>query len=94
MEVIWQPSSLTSLPSCVSFSSQPFSVAWRGAGPKNEDQVKVVQLAGLALFDAYVKGNEAAKKWLATDALAKATKAKVRLERKGPVNTMERRERK
>jgi predicted dienelactone hydrolase len=54
-------------------------VNWRGAGPKNDDHVKIVQLAGLALFDAYVKENAAAKKWLASDALAKATKAEVKL---------------
>lgn len=57
-------------------------VGWRGAGPKDDEQVQVVRLAGLALFDAYVKGDAAAKAWLASDALAKATKAKVQLDRK------------
>lgn len=57
-------------------------VGWRGAGPKDDAQVQVVRLAGLALFDAYVKGNKKAKAWLASDALAKATKAKVELDRK------------
>jgi hypothetical protein len=48
--------------------------------------VQVVRLAGLALFDAYVKGDKSAKAWLASDALAKATKAKVEVDRKVEVS--------
>ncbi len=44
---------------------------------KNEDFVNVVRYAGLALFDAYVKGDPRAKKWLDEGRVATATKAKV-----------------
>ncbi|MDH3591520.1 MAG: dienelactone hydrolase family protein [Planctomycetota bacterium] len=36
----------------------------RGSGPKNEKHVALVRDAGLAFFDAYVKGSAGAKAWL------------------------------
>lgn len=44
---------------------------------RNEDHVNVVRYSGLALFDAYVKGDERARKWLEEGRVAQATKAKV-----------------
>ena len=57
-------------------------VNWSGAGPKNEDQVRITQQSVLAFFDAYVKGDEKAKKWLVSGALKTAYKLKVRYESK------------
>lgn len=57
-------------------------VGWRGAGPKNDDHVAAVRLAGLAFLDAYVKGDDHARAWLQAGALKKATKAELRLEHK------------
>ena len=57
-------------------------VTWRGAGPDNRDQVKITQQTVLAFFDAYVRGDEKAKKWLASDAAKTAYKLTVRYERK------------
>ncbi len=54
-----------------------------GAGPPDEGQVWVVQQASLAFFDAFVKGDEAAAKWLAEGEIAKTDRAKVRCETKG-----------
>lgn len=51
-----------------------------GSGPPDEGQVWVVQQASLAFFDAFVKGDEAAAKWLADGELAKTDRAKVRCE--------------
>jgi len=44
-----------------------------GQGPRNEDHVLWVRSASTAFFDAYVKGIEGARAWLASDALARAT---------------------
>ena len=55
---------------------------WPGAGPRNEDHVRIVQQTCLAFLDAHVRGDEAAKKWLASDAPGKSWKSKVRYERK------------
>lgn len=52
------------------------------AGPRDEGQVWVVQQASLAFLDAFVKGDEAAAKWLAAGELSKTDRAKVRCERK------------
>ncbi|MFI5402487.1 MAG: hypothetical protein ACHQ1G_06085, partial [Planctomycetota bacterium] len=54
-----------------------------GAGPPDEGQVWVVQQASLAFFDAFVKGDEAAAKWLKDGELGKTDRAKVRCESKG-----------
>ena len=54
-----------------------------GAGPTDKGQVWVVQQASLAFFDAFVKGDEAAAKWLKDGELGKTDRAKVRCETKG-----------
>ncbi len=54
-----------------------------GAGPPDEGQVWVVQQASLAFFDAFVKGDEAAAKWLKDGELSKTDRAKVRCESRG-----------
>jgi predicted dienelactone hydrolase len=54
-----------------------------GAGPPDEGQVWVVQQASLAFFDAFVRGDEAAAKWLGDGELSKTDRAKVRCERNG-----------
>jgi len=54
-----------------------------GAGPPDEGQVWVVEQASLAFFDAFVKGDEAAAKWLADGEIGKTDRAKVRCETKG-----------
>jgi predicted dienelactone hydrolase len=53
-----------------------------GAGPRDEGQVWVVQQASLAFFDAFVKGDAEALKWIANGELAKTDRAKVRCEKK------------
>ena len=58
---------------------------WPGAGPRDEGQVWVVQQASLAFLDAFVKGDEAARRWLEAGELAKTDRAKVRCESKKPV---------
>jgi predicted dienelactone hydrolase len=55
-----------------------------GAGPKDEGQVWVVEQASLAFFDAFVKGDDAAAKWLRDGELAKTDRAKVRCETRKP----------
>lgn len=55
-----------------------------GAGPEDEGQVWVVQQASLAFFDAFVKGDEAAAKWLREGELGKTDRAKVRCETRRP----------
>jgi predicted dienelactone hydrolase len=55
-----------------------------GAGPPDEGKVWVVQQASLAFFDAFVKGDEAARKWLEEGELSKTDRAKVRCETKKP----------
>jgi predicted dienelactone hydrolase len=54
-----------------------------GAGPPDDGKVWVVEQASLAFFDAFVKGDEKAAKWLADGDLAKTDRAKVRCEIKG-----------
>ncbi len=54
-----------------------------GAGPRDEGQVWVVQQASLAFFDAFVKGDATAAKWLKDGELSKTDRAKVRCESKG-----------
>jgi predicted dienelactone hydrolase len=54
------------------------------AGPADEGQVWVVQQASLAFFDAFVKGDEAATKWLKDGELGKTDRAKVRCETRKP----------
>jgi len=44
---------------------------------RNEHHVNVVRFAGLAFFDAYVKGDARARRWLDEGAVAEATKAEV-----------------
>jgi predicted dienelactone hydrolase len=55
-----------------------------GAGPKDEGQVWVVEQASLAFFDAFVKGDEAAAKWLKDGELGETDRAKVRCEVRKP----------
>jgi len=55
---------------------------WRGSGPKIDDHVRIVQQTCLAFLDAHVRGDETAKKWLASDAPGTAWKSNVRYERK------------
>jgi predicted dienelactone hydrolase len=57
---------------------------FKGAGPPDEGQVWVVEQASLAFLDAFVKGDEAAVKWLAEGELGKTDRAKVRCEVKKP----------
>jgi len=53
-----------------------------GAGPADEGKMWVVEQASLAFFDAFVKGDEQARKWLLDGELAKTDRAKVRCETK------------
>lgn len=55
---------------------------WRGAGRKNEDQVRITQQTALAFFDAYVKGDKKARVWLESGAPKSVYGLKVRFERK------------
>jgi len=57
-------------------------VAWPGAGPRNDDQVRLTQQVSLAFFDAHVRGNSQAAEWLASGAAKKAYGLKLRYERK------------
>lgn len=57
---------------------------FKGAGPPDEGQVWVVEQASLAFLDAFVKGDEAARKWLADGEIGKTDKAKVRCETRKP----------
>jgi len=43
---------------------------WRGAGPRNDEHVRIVRQASLAFFDAFVKGDWKAKAWLRAGKLA------------------------
>lgn len=51
-----------------------------GAGSRDEDQVNWVRMAGLAMWDGYVKGEKAAVDWLKSGALKEVSKGKVRWE--------------
>ncbi len=53
------------------------------AGPPDEGQVWVVQQASLAFFEAFVRGDEAAAKWLVAGEMARTDRARVRCESKG-----------
>jgi dienelactone hydrolase len=44
-----------------------------GQGPRSDDHVLWVRSATTAFFDAYVKGSETARAWLASEALTEAT---------------------
>ena len=56
---------------------------WSGAGPDNADEVRIVKIASLAFFEAFVRDVESAKKYLDSAAPSKAgEKTKVRYERK------------
>jgi len=58
-------------------------VRWRGAGTANEDHVNIVKKTTLAFLDAYVRGNEKAKAYLASNGPAKAgAKTKVEYAKK------------
>ena len=57
-------------------------VAWPGAGPRNDDQVKLTRQVSLAFFDAYVRGESQAAEWLASGAAKQAYGLKLRYERK------------
>jgi len=56
--------------------------AWRGSGPSNEDHVRIVRATSLAFWDARLKQLPAARKYLDSEAPAKAgQQTKVRYER-------------
>jgi len=55
---------------------------WRGAGPRNDEHVRIVRQASLAFFDAFAKGDGKARAWLRA---GKLTDRKVRCENKAPV---------
>ena len=57
---------------------------WRGAGPKNDDQVRVVQQVSLAFFDAFLRDDAKARRWLATGAIGKDGAIEVRCENRLP----------
>jgi len=44
-----------------------------GQGPRNDDHVRWVRSVSTAFFDAYVRGEEAARSWLASEEVAQAT---------------------
>lgn len=55
---------------------------WSGAGPRAPDQVNIIKTTALAMFDAYVKGDAAAKAFLAGDRLDRAANGLATLKRK------------
>jgi len=56
---------------------------WSGSGPDNADEVRIVKIATLAFFEAFVRDIESAKTYLTSDAPSKAgEKTKIRYERK------------
>jgi len=59
-------------------------VRWAGAGPENGEQVKIVQQASLAFFDAFVREDAKARAWLDAGEVAKTDEAEVRAENRLP----------
>ena len=57
-------------------------VAWAGAGPRNDDQVRLTQDVSLAFLNAHVLGDEKAKAWLVSDAAKTSYNLTLRYERK------------
>ncbi len=56
---------------------------WAGSGPDNADEVRIVKIATLAFFEAFVRDVESAKAYLNSDAPSNAgEKTKIRYERK------------